>query len=123
MTTATCSAVATPIARIFAINDDLASRELDGLTHQQLWEAPTKRNNAMLWIAGHLVQTRAQLLRLLGEAFETGWGEEFNRGRRSAIQIAILREMRSNGSCVKSASGYTRSSRRSMTRSWRNRLR
>jgi|SRR5579862_3181616 len=82
MTTATCGAVATPIAKIFAINDDLALRALDGLTHQQLWEAPTERNNAMLWITGHLVQTRAQLLGLLGEPFETGWGEEFNRGAK-----------------------------------------
>jgi hypothetical protein len=59
MTTTTCSTVATPIAKIFATNDDLALRALDGLTHKQLWEAPTERNNAMLWIAGHVVQTRA----------------------------------------------------------------
>jgi hypothetical protein len=72
--------VATPIAKIFAINDDLALRALDGLTYQQLWEAPTQRNNPMLWVAGHVVQTRAQLLGLLGEPFDTGWGEQFNRG-------------------------------------------
>lgn len=82
MTTATCSAVATPIVMIFATNDDLALRALDGLTHKQLWEAPTERNNAMLWIAGHLVQTRALLLGLLGEPFDTGWGERFNRGAK-----------------------------------------
>jgi hypothetical protein len=80
MTTATYSAVAAPIATIFAINDDLALRALDGLTHRQLWEAPTGRNNAMLWVAGHIVQTRAQLLTLLGEPFDTGWGALFNRG-------------------------------------------
>ena len=34
----------------------------------------------MLWIAGHVVQTRAQLLGLLGEPFDTGWGERFDRG-------------------------------------------
>lgn len=82
MTTATCSAVATPIAMIFTTNDDLALRALDGLTHKQLWEAPTERNNAMLWIAGHLVQTRALLLGLLGEPFDTGWGERFSRGAK-----------------------------------------
>jgi len=80
MTTAMASAVATPIAMIFATNDILVLRALDGLTPQQLWEAPTDRNNAMLWIAGHLVQTRAQLLGVLGESFDTGWGDRFNRG-------------------------------------------
>lgn len=80
MTTTTCSTVATPIAKIFAINDDLALRALDGLTDQQLWAAPTQRNNAMLWVAGHVVQTRAFLLGLLGERFDTGWEERFNRG-------------------------------------------
>src|SRR5262245_15035480 len=80
MTAATCSAVATPIAMIFATNDDLALRALDGLTPQQLWQAPTDRNNAMLWVAGQLVHTRAQLLGLLGESFDTGWGDRFNRG-------------------------------------------
>jgi len=80
MTTATCSAVAAPIATIFAANDDLALRALDGLTSKQLWEAPTNRNNAMLWLAGHVVQTRSQLLGLLGEGFDTGWGDRFNHG-------------------------------------------
>src|SRR5262249_14282408 len=61
MTMAMCSAVAAPIATIFAANDDLALRALDGLTPQQMWEAPTNRDNAMLWLAGHLVQTRTQL--------------------------------------------------------------
>jgi phage FluMu protein gp41 len=65
---------------IFATNDDLALRALDGLTHEEFWEAPTTRNNPMLWVAGHLVQTRAQLLALLGEPFDTGWEALFNRG-------------------------------------------
>jgi len=80
MTTATSSAVAAPIAMIFATNDHLALRALEGLTPEELWKAPTERNNAMLWIAGHLVHTRAQLLGLLGESFDTGWGDRFNRG-------------------------------------------
>ena len=34
----------------------------------------------MLWIAGHVVQTRAMILQLLGEAVDTGWGKLFDRG-------------------------------------------
>ena len=45
MTTATTSAVAAPIVMIFAINDDLMYRVLDGLTPEELWRTPTDRNN------------------------------------------------------------------------------
>jgi uncharacterized damage-inducible protein DinB len=84
MTTATTSAVAAPIATIFAINDGFVLPALEGLTHDELWKAPTDRNNAMLWIAGHVVQTRAQILRLLGEPVDTGWATLFDRGAPAA---------------------------------------
>jgi hypothetical protein len=82
MTTVTASehSVVRPIAMIFSLNDDLVFRALDGLSPEELWRAPTARNNAMLWIAGHVVQTRIRLLQMLGEVFETGWGGLFDRG-------------------------------------------
>ena len=80
MTTATKSTVIAPIAMTFLLNDDLALRALEGLTQEELWRAPTDRNNAMLWVAGHLVQTRAIVLGLLGEPVDTGWGDLFERG-------------------------------------------
>jgi uncharacterized damage-inducible protein DinB len=80
MTIATTSAVAAPIATIFAINDGFVLPALKDLTNDELWKAPTDRNNAMLWIAGHVVQTRAMILQLLGEAVDTGWGKLFDRG-------------------------------------------
>jgi uncharacterized damage-inducible protein DinB len=80
MTTTTYSAVAAPIAMMFGINNDLVSRALESLTEEELWHRPTDRNNPMLWIAGHVVQTRAAILKLLGEPFDTGWGDLFNRG-------------------------------------------
>src|SRR5687768_10443809 len=84
MTTATTSAVAAPIATIFAINDGFVLPALAGLTHDELWKAPTDHNNAILWIAGHVVQTRAMILRLLGEPVDTGWGQLFDRGAPAA---------------------------------------
>jgi uncharacterized damage-inducible protein DinB len=80
MTTATINPVAAPIAMIFSVNDGIIFRALEGLTPEEVWRAPTDRNNAMLWVAGHVVQTRAIVLEQLGEALETGWGEIFNRG-------------------------------------------
>src|SRR5262245_36014012 len=84
MTTATTSPVAAPIATIFAINDSFVLPALQGLTHDELWKAPTDRNNAILWIAGHVVQTRATILQLLGEPVDTRWGKLFDRGAPAA---------------------------------------
>lgn len=80
MTTATKSATTAPLAMIFAFNDDVVFRALEGLTPSQLWQRPTERNNPMAWVAGHVVQTRALVLGLLEEPFETGWGNIFDRG-------------------------------------------
>ena len=36
----------------------------------------------MLWVAGHVVQTRATVLQMLGQPVDTGWGNLFDRGIR-----------------------------------------
>ena len=69
-----------PLAFIFAANDSLASRSFDTVPDDDLWRRPTDRSNPMLWILGHMVSTRAQMLRMLGDPFETGWGDVFARG-------------------------------------------
>jgi hypothetical protein len=67
---------------IFSFNDNFLLRALDGLTQEELWRAPTIHNNPMLWVAGHIAQTRATVVRMLGEHFETGWGNFFDRGTK-----------------------------------------
>lgn len=80
MTTATTSASAAPIAMIFSFNEPFVLQALSGLTDEELWRAPSDRNNGMLWVAGHLVQTRAMVLGFLGDPVDTGWGKLFDRG-------------------------------------------
>jgi uncharacterized damage-inducible protein DinB len=80
MTTAATSAIAGPIAMIFAVNEDFVLGALNGLPHEEMWHAPSDRNNAMLWVAGHVVQTRVTILGFLGEPLDTGWGKVFDRG-------------------------------------------
>ena len=67
-------------ALIFSFNDNFMPQALHGLTQEELWHAPTDRNNSMLWVAGHVVQSRATVLEMLGERLETGWGNLFDRG-------------------------------------------
>jgi hypothetical protein len=69
-----------PISLIFKLNTGLVRTTLDGVPPEQLWQRPTPLTNPMLWIYAHIVQTRATMLGLLQDPFDTGWGELFTRG-------------------------------------------
>jgi uncharacterized damage-inducible protein DinB len=82
MTTTPVTTAAAPIAMIFAFNNPFVLQALDGLTNEELWRPLTSSNNPLLWVAGHIVQTRAMVLQILGERAETGWGSLFERGAK-----------------------------------------
>ena len=69
-----------PLAFILATNDNLAERSFQGVADGELWKRPTPQSNPMLWIFGHMVNTRAQLLKTLGGEADLGWGDVFSRG-------------------------------------------
>jgi DinB superfamily len=77
-----------PLAMMLRINESLISRSLEGLTDDQLWHRPTEHNNPMFWLAGHLVRSRVRLLTVLGETFDTGWGDAFARGSVVTADLA-----------------------------------
>jgi uncharacterized protein YndB with AHSA1/START domain/uncharacterized damage-inducible protein DinB len=69
-----------PLALIFTMNDSLAARAFDKIADDDVWRRPTDRSNPMQWILGHMVATRAQMLKMFGESVDTGWGNVFARG-------------------------------------------
>jgi uncharacterized damage-inducible protein DinB len=69
-----------PLLLIFSINTNLLSRVLDGLSPEDFVRPAGERNNCIAWVAGHVLQTRAQMLTLLGAPFDIGWGSDFGRG-------------------------------------------
>lgn len=77
---ATRSAVAGPLAAIFRVNDDLIATALGGLSAADLGQRLTNKNNPILWLAGHVAETRRFLLLILGEQVAIPWGELFSRG-------------------------------------------
>ena len=79
-TTATRPAAIAPIAYIFQANDGLIRQTLSDLPAEALWTQPGGQGNSIMWIVGHITQTRAGMLSLLGERASTGWGELFRRG-------------------------------------------
>ena len=78
--TTSISAVAGPLAAIFATNDSFINRSIAGLSEEDLWHRPTAQTNPIFWLLGHVVHTRGAALRILGEDFRTGWGDRFQRG-------------------------------------------
>ncbi len=69
-----------PLAFILGTNDSLAERSFQGVPDTDLWTRPTPQSNPMLWIFGHMVDTRARLLKILGEEVDAGLGDVFGRG-------------------------------------------
>ncbi|MEQ1757056.1 MAG: DinB family protein [Vicinamibacterales bacterium] len=80
MTNSPKSAITPPLSLIFAINAGLLVRALEDLSEDHYRNRPSDRTNSIAWVAGHIVQTRALLLTLLGDPFDTTWGAIFNRG-------------------------------------------
>ena len=76
----TIPAALAPVSLIFKLNTGLMRSTLDGVGADELTQRPTPLTNPMLWIFGHIVQTRAMMLGLLGDPFDTGWADLFTRG-------------------------------------------
>lgn len=87
------------------IVDNLYARALYDLDPAELARTPSEHSNPMVWMAGHLAQTRVQLARLLGSDLEVPWPTLFKRGspRPDAAQYPSLDEIRGVWSTAGSA--------------------
>jgi DinB superfamily len=65
---------------LMEIVDNLYAKALHGLDPAELTRAPSENSNPMLWMAGHLAQSRVRLARLLGVEREVPWPSLFVRG-------------------------------------------
>ncbi|MFN7914900.1 MAG: DinB family protein [Vicinamibacterales bacterium] len=73
-------AAAQPIALLFKINNSMVTRGLEGLSDEDAWYQMEGKANPIAWMLGHLTETRAQLLGMLGTSWDPGWGGRFKRG-------------------------------------------
>ena len=80
MTTATAGRMAAPIALQYRTSEYLFAKALDGISEADLFRRPTPATNPILWIAGHMADTRVLALRALHESFDLNWGDCFQRG-------------------------------------------
>ena len=101
-----------PIAYIFQANDGLIRQTLSDLPAEAFWKQPGGHGNSIMWIVGHITQTRAGMLSLLGERASTGWGELFVAVRSARIRRLIPNRRRSRPWASICPNGCTRSSPR-----------
>ena len=76
--------VIAPSVAIFAVNNQLFDKALDGLGPEQLLQSASEVSNPILWIAGHLANTRFGLAAMLGRKLHRPWGDMFNRSASRA---------------------------------------
>lgn len=69
-----------PLVLILTTNDGLIERTFQDVPEADLWKRPAPQSNPLLWIFGHLVNTRNGMLGLLGDRFDPGWNDLFSRG-------------------------------------------
>ena len=70
-------------ALAFRQNEDLLIKSHTGLTDEEWLRRPGQSSNHMLWITGHLIAVRGNLLRILGRpAWSRPWLPLFARGAK-----------------------------------------
>ncbi len=86
----------THVLGLMDVVDNLYAKALHGLDPTELTESPCDNSNPMLWMAGHLAQSRARLARLLGVEHAVPWPSLFTRGAPApaAEEYPALEEIR-----------------------------
>lgn len=76
------SSIAAPV-QLFALNDALIPRSIDGLTQEELTRAPGDGSNPALWLLGHITTSRSGLAAMLGVDRDRYRADLFGRGQES----------------------------------------
>ena len=102
MSTTPAVSAAGPITVTFSFNEPFVERALEGLSHVELWRAPTSDNNPILWVAGQSCR-RGQRFCKCSASRPTRAGELYSiAGRRSEISANIRPHLRWRVSCATS---------------------
>jgi hypothetical protein len=71
--------VIAPSVAVYGVNRRLFDQVFEGLSPEQLVKSPSDASNPILWIAGHVANTRFGLCAMLGRKLHRPWGDIFNR--------------------------------------------
>ena len=74
----------TPAAQQYAISAALVEKNLAGFSDADARQTPGGDSNSILWLVGHLANTRCRLLEMLGVDRAPRWPQFFSRGANPA---------------------------------------
>jgi len=72
------------IEGMFKTNTDIVKKAIDVILPEQWFLRPGNDSNHLMWVAGHLVASRAAVLKSLGAEWQTSWSALFTRGAKLA---------------------------------------
>src|SRR5215471_17589311 len=72
------------IEGMFKTNTDIVKRAIEEVASEQWFLRPGDDSNHLMWVAGHLVTSRATVLKSLGDTWDVSWSPLFGRGARLA---------------------------------------
>jgi uncharacterized damage-inducible protein DinB len=70
------------IEGMFKTNTDIVKKALDEVPPERWFIKPGDDSNHLMWVAGHLVVSRAAVLEYLGADWEASWASLFKRGEK-----------------------------------------
>lgn len=76
------------IVPLFRTNDSLFHRALESIPREDLLRRPHDDSNPLIWVAGHVLTSRASLAKLTGERLDVPWSEMFARGSTVTANIS-----------------------------------
>jgi hypothetical protein len=100
MTTSVTGKAISPIRRIFRTNEFFYAKAFDGISEADLLRRVGDEGNPLIWVAGHIPDTRFVVLKALGEAGSSPWGEIFCRGSNIGDHYPPLAEILSTMTSV-----------------------
>src|SRR5215208_5689843 len=68
------------ISGMFSANSDIISKAIADVRHEDWFRAPGDDSNHLMWLLGHVVIHRRQVLKTLGREWDSSWASLFARG-------------------------------------------
>lgn len=76
------------VSQQFAVSGSRVEKALAGLADEDFYRAPETANH-MLWLLGHMANTRLGLIVLMGGADQRPWNELFSRGSQPGDEATL----------------------------------
>lgn len=84
------------VSGIFRANTDIISKAIADVRPEDWYRTPGDDSNHLMWLLGHLIVHRGQVLKILGSQWNSSWAPLFARGAKRVddAEYPTVEEMR-----------------------------